>query len=540
MLFRSRNKGKLKIKSLKVEKWNPPVQAKAGGTPVAKVSMPPEIIDFKGNSLRLDFFPTGVYTTVRLDHLKSAAISEKTTPENIRNKLFAEIKELGANTVYFWEVISENSKLPAAEAAKAANKYGLKSIVQMNDVYYRGNHSPLIKKRNCKNSWEHFKKYIEPKIRKYLPEYRNSKVWAWSPIEEPWIGEVQEISEYYKIIWTLTPNINIYLLENKNEPLENVRKPFPTFFGVDRYFFTHVGGWNSRTLVTPQRALSMLRSSIRSFMREAEKKGRPMVLVLQGTAMYNFVPAMKAAPWVKTVEQKKKFFIPEAPGLKYYQDINKYGYWGLYTPPRYAMRAQCWTGVLEGAKGLLVWSYKYNYDGYYKDVAEKIRNRKTWGISISLNRNQANWKDLQVAFREIKPFGKLLLDLRKFRQVENISTDKNIWGSLAEDRRGRKFLLIMNSHIANWDNNSPCSLDWPKTRLSINEQGELVNYKPAKPKTFEFIISDDVVAIDSKIVLQKISSNKYRMTLEPGQGTVLFLGEKSYLSEIKKQFSIEI
>lgn len=535
MLFRSRKKGLLKIKSWKVERWKASSPTKPLKKKALNISMPPKILNFKGNSKRLEFFPLGVYATARLNELKSAADAENTTPANIRNKLFAEIKELGANTVYFAELLAEKNKLPAAEAAEAADRYGLKPIIQMNDVYYRGDHSILIKKRKCKNSWEHFKKYIEPRVRKYLPKYQNSKVWAWSPIEEPWLIDIQEVAEYYKIIWKLTPNINIFLLENKNEPLIHIRKPLPTFFGVDRYFFTNIGGWNNRTLVTPQKSLSLLRGSIRSFMREAENKGRPMVLVLQGTAMHNFVSAGKVAPWLKTPEQKKEFSIPEAPGLKYYPNVDKFGYWGLYTPPRHALRAQCWTGILEGAKGLFAWSYKYNYAGYYKDVAKKIKERKSWGISISLNRSQKNWRDLQTAFREIKPFGKLLLNLKRHKPIKNISADKHIWASSAEDSKGRKFLLIMNSHISNWDKNNPRSLDWPKTKLNINEHGELINYVPAAAKTFIFSPpSGKLAAFDSKIKLEKTTAGKYRMTLEPGQGTVLYLGDEGHLAQIKK------
>jgi len=534
--YRCNKLGTLLIKNIRFEKLEkedkPTVKTKQkDDEPI----FPPESMPHldppgTGDTLPLDFMPLGVY--VSDFYVIKYADKCKLSLKDARNELFAELKELGCNCVYYGAgLYSEKYKnYCAAEIGEAASKYGLRVIIQLNDAYFN--------KKLFENN------YIPNRINKYLPYYSENKdIWAWSPCEEASPDVVGMLATYRKMIWDICPKARIYELCSVLEEMRAITVPYPNVLGIDRYPFMYSGDGRSTILWTPNKCLSWYKSVIRPFFETAQRKGLPCVAVLQGTALYTFYEPDKMFPFLKgnTVDQKKTFFIPETPGMKYHEELDKFGRWGLFTPAENGMRAMGWTAVSEGAKGIFVWCYSLlkqkDIEGH---VVEKMKEGKS--SSIPLNKDQKNWENLKLFYNEVAPYEKLLLELLKLKEGYVSINDRDILYNSFKDKDSNIYIILVNTRIAEFDGNSPEFLEWPKTQLTVDDFGRMINYKPAKEK--EVIISvlenkaGKLFSLNSEMTLKNLPDGSFSVKLEPGQGTILFLGNEkelgSVISKIKK------
>ncbi|HPP30384.1 MAG TPA: hypothetical protein PLE69_05630 [bacterium] len=557
LLYRCNQQGILKISKVKIELLK---KEEAEAKPTVKKTPEPEekqqiftgyiYPEGTGDSLKLDFFPMGVYTTGEFKYLEEAAKAEGVDVYTIADRVHKELKELGANVVFYQGTsLASGDILVGAEMAKIAAANGIKVIAQPNDVYFRGNYPSLWESVGAKSSKEYFEKYTAPRVKKYLPFYRDNKdILAWAPVEELH-GDTQlaqEMAEYRKLIWDICPNHLIYELHSDLNMMKQSKPPYPNIMGIDRYCWWNNDYAGNIMMWTPNLALRWLRSVIRPFIDESSNFNRPCVFVMQCMANYTLEDPAKY-PFLKTTEQKKAYANSLVPSLKYYPEIDRFGRWGFFYPPKNAMRAMCWIGVLEGAKGLLVWNYSYNYKGRItsitKDIVENAFASGKNVISIGgLRKNTTAWYDLQKGFSEVRPFGKLLLALKKDAGITAKVDNSAIWINGFKDPEGNKFLIVINSLIATWDGNSPDYLDYPSTKLNIDDTGHMINYEEAKPVTFTVTISDPegegLYSIAGPVAVKKVENRKYNLTLEPGQGTVLYLGSAKNIDRIKKIYEI--
>ena len=543
LLYRSNRQGTLKLSRIRIEpdtgqRAQPAKKKSAPANPraVAAVkAMPPaDYAPGTGPHQTLDYFPLGVYCPGTVGAFKDAAAAEKTDPLTIAGRMYAEIRELGGNAVYFQgTLLHDGERHTAAVMAGLARQHGLRVIGQMNDVYFRQDESRVIKGR-FKTGWEYYRRYLAPRVRKYLPHYRDNRdVWCWSPVEELHHRYVWELVAYRRLIWDICPNHLIYELVTDLETMKTMKEPLPNFVGVDRYCFWHQGQGRYLTMWTPQYALRWLRGVIGRFIAQAARRGKPCVFVMQGAATYGFQDPF---PWLQTQAQKQAYLLPEVPTLEYYPDLDKFGRWGMYQPPPNAMRAMCWVGVLEGAKGLFVWPYGYDYG----DVDARIAKAKKAGrrFSIRLGRTTPQWKDLQTAFAEVAPFTKLLMALSRVDKPTAKTDDRDVWTHTFQDSDGNRFLVVVNSRIAHWDGDSPQNLNHPQTKLTIDGRGQLTGHKVASPKRFTLSVQGDLHTLRDGPTLRKLESGRYEMTLEPGQGTVLYWGSSTSVSRVRARYGL--
>jgi len=200
-----------------------------------------------------------------------------------------------------------------------------------------------------------------------------------------------------------------------------------------------------------------------------------------------------------------------------------------------------WTAVSEGAKGIFVWCYSLlkqkDIEGH---VVEKMKEGKS--SSIPLNKDQKNWENLKLFYNEVAPYEKLLLELLKLKEGYVSINDRDILYNSFKDKDSNIYIILVNTRIAEFDGNSPEFLEWPKTQLTVDDFGRMINYKPAKEK--EVIISvlenkaGKLFSLNSEMTLKNLPDGSFSVKLEPGQGTILFLGNEkelgSVISKIKK------
>ena len=554
LLYRCNRRGVLKVRHIAVDVA--PAASAAAATPAsaetaARLLPPHERFHHPifpkgtGDTLTLEFLPMGVYCTGMPHVLEPAAAVEGVDAMAIADRMFAELStDLGCNTVYFQGTLLESEgRLIAAEMAAAATRHGLKVIAQMNDVYFRGGNHDLIETSGSKDSWDYYKRVLEPRLRAFLPRYRdNTDIWAWSPVEELHADYVFEIAEYRRLIWELCPNQRIYELESVPLTMRSLKPPYPTFVGIDRYCF-----WNSQyggavVMWTPQLALRWLRGVIRPFIDDAARWGRPCVFVMQCNAWHSFFDGAddRELAVLETEEEKRAYVNPEVPSLKYYPEHGKFGRWGFYLPPQNAMRAMCWVAVLEGAKGLFVWSYGYHYDAR-PSPADAFASGEHY--RINLTRATPNWADLRRGFAEVRPFGALLLALDKAPGITATTDDDEVWTGGFVDAAGDRYLVVVNSRIAIWDGDSPDFLDHPYTRLNIDQGGNMINYEVAPTKTVTVSVpglgdGETLHALTDALPVTVADAGGARLTLGPGQGTVLYLGRAERLPRVMRKYGL--
>jgi hypothetical protein len=543
MFYRSNRQGTLKLGRIRIEpdtdKPTPrTVKKSAPPNPDAvaavKAMTPVRYAAGTGSHLKLDYFPMGVYCPGTFGSFKDAAQAEKVEPLTIADRMYAEIRELGCNTVYFQGTnLHDTNGHTGAVIAGLAAKHGLRVIGQMNDVYFRQDNSRVIQGR-FKTGWDYYRRYLAPRVKKHLPHYtKNRHVWCWSPVEELHHRYVWEMAAYRRLIWDICPNHLIYELVTDLQTMKTMKPPLPNFVGVDRYCFWHQGRGRNLTMWTPQYALRWLRAVIRPFIAEAARNGKPCVFVMQGAAVYEFRDPF---PWLKTKARKQAYLLPDAPTLEYYADLDRFGCWGMYLPPQNAMRAMCWIGVLEGARGLFMWPYGYHYGD--PDARAAKARRAGQRFAIRIGRTVPQWKDLQRGFAEVAPFAKLLMALSRDRKSQATTDDKDVWASTFADGDGNRFVVVVNSRIAHWDGDSPRHLNHPKTKLTIDSRGQLTGYDAAPPKRFTLTVTGDLHALRAQTKLRSTGPGRYEMTLEPGQGTVLHWGDRSRLARARQQYGL--
>ncbi len=453
----------------------------------------------KGDTLTLTYFPVGVY--LYGDNLTSL--------EEAR-RVFAEMREAGINSVHFAGTVGPHPSEPqhVLKAAELAKEYGLKLWVQMNDVYYRNDGSKALSGMKLNSGMEYVTRYAVPRLKQHLPSYRSdTAVYAWLPAEENAPSSVGPLAEYRRQIWNILPEQRIFELFTDLRTLQTIKPPWPNIAGIDRYPFMYSARGAASRLWLPDDGLKWYAGAIRPFLNQAQKMGLPMIAVIQGSQIYSFYPPEEMCPGATEPEFLAKFRIETAPGMKYYPQFNKFGRWSMYCPCPNGIRAQSWTAVAEGARGILI--YAYSPMSRRRQLARAAEQIASGGRvnTVSLCSDSPGWTDMKRTFAELKPWGRLLLSLEKLPEMEIQFKDKAIIGNTFRDAHGRRFAILANTRLMLPGKQPP----------TVDANGELVNMIPAPPTT---------VALEARVPIYDLESGQAvsSLTLEPGQGRILLLG----------------
>lgn len=520
MVILYRNSGKVALQEIRLEKpsKDDPAFDPTRKNAVLEISAPEarkyQYPAGRGDNMTLTYFPVGVY--LYADSLPDM--------DSLR-KAFAELREAGVNTVHYAGNVGENASRPwthILEASKLAEKYDLKLWVQMNDVYYRHDGHPLIQRMKLRDSMEFISKFVAPRLNKSLPAYQGqTAVYAWSPSEENQPSSVKPLAEYRKLIWNILPEARIFELFTNLKTLQDLEHPWPNIAGIDRYPFMYSARGGDSRLWLPNNGLKWFAGAIRPFFNQAQKMGLPMIGVIQGCQIYTFYPPAEMTPGINDPALLAAYKVPAAPGMKYYPEHNKFGRWSMYSPSANGIRAQAWTAVCEGAKGVMIYAYTPLSHQEQMDQARKQIAAGGRVNTVSLSSTHAGWNDMKRTFAELAPWGKLFLALEKQDSKLLELKEPELLCSFFKDPAGGEYAVVVNLRLTG---RAAAGL-----QPTLDADGVLINLPPAQPRT---------VNLNSTRKIFDLTTEKQvtAITLEPGQGKILLIGEKRTPADVIHEY----
>ncbi|MBI4023923.1 MAG: hypothetical protein HY360_03020 [Verrucomicrobia bacterium] len=433
-------------------------------------------------------------------------------------RLLGILKSGGANTIIVQGggYLEKEGEFPAKTFAEFAAARGFKVIIQPNDAYFGG---------SLYSSWKagmekagsnpsdtgldaFFRRYLKPRLEQHLAAYgENAQVFAWSPVEE--LGPDQEkfFTPYKKLLHDLTPGQLHYQYDNNLETLKTKEPPYPDIFGFGGYCWWH-GVWGDNyCLWTPHYSARWLYGRIQPYPERVHKlfKGQA-ICVLQGPAWFTLIGPEDGAKhgW----KPESSYVCPTAPGVRWYEKLKLYGVYNMHLPPANAERLSCWLAVCAGFKGTLIWAGVCNrpedLTRLLEDENSKAGDNIMMGIIHTDLTTTSQWEELAGAWKQMRKLERLILALEPSSTPYAASDDPNMFVNSFQDREGRRFIVVVNGLIGQWDKDSPDWLNYPRTKLSIGMDGNLIHYRPLREaRSCALKLSEDGQVFDMRTVSPK-------------------------------------
>ena len=394
-------------------------------------------------------------------------------------------KGASATAVYFYYGNMQHQS--GGKLADAAAKYGLRSILQTNDLYFRGHHYWMIESyRNSSlkgyaDPQDYLKRYLMPRLKAWAPgNTHNSNILAWSPVEELPPEDEEVYAEYKKAFKRLFPNHLLYQLDSQQttrELLKSKKPPYPDITGFDRYpWWTRPEG---QGLWTPHYAARLFFSWIKDYARHChELFGAPAVLVMQGCGEVSWADEA----WGRRfdIEPREDFVSPKSPSIRWSSKVGKFRTMNRYLAPDNAWRLQNWMGIASGFKGLMYWSAGPAYSlKQWNQAIEDGSSARRCLIDDDFATHRL-LKEVSASWKEIRRYEMLLLDSIPIKEEKPKwkVAGPHVFTGMLRDNSGHRYLVVVNGLIGQWDGTSPEILNYPKTKLTVGENGELENYTP--------------------------------------------------------------
>ncbi|MBQ9336918.1 MAG: hypothetical protein IJS14_06450 [Lentisphaeria bacterium] len=428
-------------------------------------------------------------------------------------------------------------------------KYGIKAYLQLDFAYYT---EPSTKKKGWSPKFEdHQAKLAAEFIRKYQNE---PAILAFSIREEVPQPYAAGMARYYQKIRNGAPDFKIVTVHNNLGAAKSHPEPYPAVLGADRYcFWWEFSG--EGYLASPAFALNWLRNQSAQYQEQAAKRGADFLLVLTSNA-YAMGRVNSENAWKKGKMSER---------IKLYTADKRFGWnldtvngkeinwvWKWYRPPVNCTRAMIWTGILEGARGILFWSYQPTFPNGPKSPAEMLERSMTkraktkaegsWS-SMAGRPGESNQplEEFAAAAEELKPYSKLVCMMDKLPKSP-VKTDakKRIYNRAFEvkDCPG-KIVVIHNANVGTWGANSKVFFS-DKDDIRVDGNGDLVGYTPftgRKPVEFTCDGKDEVFDFATGKKLE-LNTGKGTVELLPGGGTVLFLGTAQDLAKLQNMAKV--
>lgn len=434
--------------------------------------------------------PEGILNSLLLGFYGGAERLVSDSPEFV-DRALATYRAAGATTVWAYNANMEGGQTsPASRFAALAAKHGLKAILEPGDVYFRhggywaGEGHGFVK--DYRGPEDYMNRYLMPRLRQWAPGVRDDKnIWAWGPAEEMPAEDEMIYVGYKKAFKELLPNHLLYQLDSQQCIFERIRHkwpPYPDIVGLDCY------PWCTETLrdgvSTPDYAARWAFGYLKGYPGAAYEllAGAPAVFVAQGCAELNWIDekAGKELGW----ETKEGLRPPKLPNVVWRPEVRKFSYWNRYLAPTNAWRLQSWLGICAGFKGLSFWSAGPADD---REALKSALKKGEGSVRVCLIDNKMRTlpylKEVADSWKEIRRFEKLILGLHPAHICHEYTVEgQRIFTNTFRDKAGREYLIVVNGDIIRYDDHNPEWLDWPKTKLAVNDDGELVNYTPLRDR----------------------------------------------------------
>ncbi len=437
-------------------------------------------------------------------------------------------------------------------------KYGIKAYLQLDFAYFLGGKSFWTKKEENRKA----KLAIE-----FIREFRNEPmIMAFSVREEISVAQVDAMAGFYSKLRAEVPDFKIVTLHNNIAAAKKHPAPDPAVLGTDRYSFW----WEFSAdgyLASPAFALNWLRTQADLYYQEAAKRGADYLWVLTT----NTCPSGQTqASWKAFGEKNPKAF---AKGELFSKE-QRFGwkqttidgepfiwYWKYYRPPVNCTRAMIWTGILEGARRVLFWSYApVDKKRLSKSVEEiftsQMENNKTKSKGKAKPSLGFSWttmagrpgepnqplEEFAATAEELRPYSKLICMMNKLPDSP-VTTDKkkkffNRAFSIPEYEG--KVVILHNANVGTWGANSKTFFSG-KEDIRVDVKGDLVGYTPFTGKQeVEFSVKGSGKVFDFATGKEMtLTDGKGKAEILPGGGTMVFIGTQQEFDRLKAAAAVK-
>ena len=466
-----------------------------------------------------EFFPAGPYIYGRPPRLREWAEQRGLTLEQLFEHLAADVKAHGGTAIYYANLTTDPPVF--SMAAAAAQRHGLKVFGQLTaDLYLR-----------VEKGREHYETVTLPAARRLMPGYRGLEgVAAWMPKEEIPVEHMPLLREYRRELRALDPTHALFMLHNHLAPFQAETDELPEWFGFDRYRFRCFKAHYGLLISTPKDMVWRLTAEIGACYAEAEKRGRPMLYVMQGYGHQDVCTPDDVRAWSGGGCDSL------GPNTGYVEIAPETWLgWDRYPPPVNGMHLQSWLAVAEGARGLLIYHY-----GPASPKGAHGRALKQMTLVAEDGSETRLWREFGECMADMSPFTPLFLTWHR-EAVPRAATDTPEFVIRSFIRRfdAERFLLLHNRRIATWDKDSP-ALPRGETELHFDDSG-LAGLQPAEAREIAFAIegSAPLWHLKSGRRLAPSDDGVYHLSVRPGRAEILFQGDEPALQKERRSLGVE-
>ena len=462
--------------------------------------------------------------------------------KSFADRHFKRLKEHGVNAMHL--TVSDSTGKAFDEIWRPLlKKHGIKAYLQLDFSYY-------IPGKSWTDSYE--SRQAE-KAGKFIDKYKKCpEILAFSIREEVAHKDVNGMSRYYQKIMEHAQDFPIVTVHSNLGAAKDQPVPDPAVYGTDRYGFWweySAGGY----MASPDFALNWTRNEASRYYPEAAKRGADFLFVVTANGFLSGTFDLEKA-WGKNSAYKR---------IVKYVESNRFGWsksnlegkdfcwsWKYYRLPENCLKALIWTGVLEGAKSVLFWSYTPVVNAemnrtpeqaiYYalKAKPERSRGNAVWTTLAGRDGvENRELKEFAATAKELAPYKKLIPMMAKIEDSVLETNKRKKYFSRSFTFRGMKGngIVIHNANVGTWGANSHYFFN-EEDDIKVDARGNIAGYKPfTQPAMVEFTLKDPKSEVyDFKTGKQiPVKDGKGTIAVDPGSGVILFAGNVQEFNKIR-------
>lgn len=306
---------------------------------------------------------------------------------------------------------------------------------------------------------------------------------------------------------------------------DNITGQQPVATGTDRYFarwhFSDIG-----YIATPSKVLELQAGGL-GFppFREGTNSNQYFTAVFtssidQITYAKSYLQATypdKYSRWLTLAQDNNQGLSEDGDNIKV---------WSYYRPPQNLTRATMWQTIAFGSHGIMNWA-----------CSPRPGTSSFNGLMGNDFKGGNVFEEYTSTIRELQPYA-WLINRMDISAINGVSTDPDsyVWkGNFTLGGYDTHIAVVVNGDVGSWANNSKTSWLTTNQPYHIDSNGELIDYVPCID-TRTLTITNQQPGLGSMYDLatgQLIGNNSGTITLEPGQGKFIWIGNQSDMEEVR-------
>ena len=391
-----------------------------------------------------------------------------------------------------------------------AQKHGIEVILQYSPTYFRV--KTMLKETSA--AWP--KALLEAqKAFDALDDH--PALLAWSFKEEVSLGQAEGLERYYREIRRRRFHKPVYQCNNNLNAARYPFNPCPDIWVFDTYCFKYIP-YLGRSR-TPAMSYATQFERVSNMHQAAVPSGAPLIHCGLTAANHCYrMPADKIIP-----DPRHGWLEDPAGGWN--------GSVYYYAPTNGGMRGQVWLGLAAGTKGFLGWFYTYPATGQAGELKPSDSYcANVFSVACDRNgRETPQFAELGATFAEIQPLAPFILNMtRRVLPAATTVTPEVFVTTHAMENGGETIIMPVNCLVAREKTNETWKVDWAT--------GQMTGFAAAAPQEIELKLEQSGALYDLKRNRDvPVSNGTARVILEPGEGTLLLLGDAAGAAAIRER-----